>query len=194
MNSFWKKIQQIDVKRFFVFGLCILLFQNVILSQSNSTFKIEKGKIEFESFKALETIKGEGNTLSGEINAKSQNLKVVADLRDLKVPNSLMNQHMHEDYLETEKFSFASFEAKQIVWDKQTNLVKAIGNFTLHGVSKPDVELNGTLEKKDGDRFEFTSEFVVKLQDHNIKIPKVLFVKVVEEFQIRVKLFLKEAE
>jgi polyisoprenoid-binding protein YceI len=98
-----------------------------------------------------------------------------------------MQEHFNDDFLETGKFPAASFTGKineAIPWGKAgTYNVSATGVFTIHGVSQPRT-ITGKLQVGENS-LRLESTFMVKLQDHKISIPKLLFQKIAEQVEVK---------
>lgn len=83
--------------------------------------------------------------------------------------------------MESDKYPNAEFKGKL-----NEDRTKASGDLTIHGVTKPyetDVTLTETENGYSG-----KTTFSVLLDDHKIKIPKVMFQKIAEEIRIDVEI------
>ena len=69
------------------------------------------------------------------------------------------------------------------VTKKGRTAFSATGTFTVHGNSQPR-SLKGTLTVQDGS-LQFDSEFEVALIDHQIEVPKIVFVKIAQVIQVK---------
>lgn len=169
-----------------------------------------RNTVEFTSKAPIENIVGITNQITGSITFDPENLqknasgKIQVDLRTLNSGIALRDEHMRsENYLNTEKFPFATFEFDSPVETGILNLkpnetvsVSLKGKFELHGVTKEIViQGNASLynEVKElteygypGEMFNFDGDFKVKLQDFNIKRPEFLIMKLAEEQQIHI--------
>ncbi len=164
----------------------ILLFIIVL----NSTEVKEKilivrdGKILFTSIKDEETIKGIGKQASGKIDFSLRKFSVKFDLTDFRTSNSLQTKHLHDNYLETEKFPIASYEGEIKSYNKESGESELNGTLQMHGVSKKDFITKGILKKtKEG--YFFESEFIINLNDFKIEVPKLLILKINENIQAK---------
>jgi hypothetical protein len=100
----------------------------------------------------------------------------------------LQKEHFNENYVESDKFSQASFKGK-IIEDQDlttdgTYELRAKGILTIHGISqeriiKSEVTVNNKL-------ITLKSSFSVLLSDHNIPIPKVVYQKLANEIKVDV--------
>lgn len=94
-----------------------------------------------------------------------------------------MNQHMHENYLETENFPYATFQGNILKWDLTSKTVIVEGDFTLHGITKKNVRVQGNFEEKGKDLL-IHSDFEILLSDFKIEIPKLVILKLNEKIKI----------
>ncbi len=116
-------------------------------------------------------------------------------LEDLDTGIGLRNRHMRENYLETKEYPLASFSG--VIRDVQlkadsTYVINPSGTFQLHGV---DQERTITVRATPvGDGYQITSEFVVKLEDHRIKVPSLMFMKINQNIRLSINFYLKEVK
>ncbi len=100
----------------------------------------------------------------------------------------LMKEHFNENYMDSEKFPYASFKGKfsdSLDLAKDTIYrVKATGVMKMHGLDHAGV-YSGTLECKDGVA-SLSSEFTVQLKDHRIKVPSVVYEEIAQEIAVTV--------
>ena len=98
-----------------------------------------------------------------------------------------MEEHFNENYMESEKHPNAVFRGKfDLKIDPKKSGVyklKAIGYLELHGV-RQNRTIEGTLEVTDG--IKIHSEFFVKLVDHKIDVPKLVFEKIAENIKVTI--------
>jgi len=150
--------------------------------------KEKLGKIHFFSSTPMENIEASTNTANSLLNPTNDTVKFSVTITSFKFPNSLMQEHFNENYLESEKFPKATLMGKineKIDYKKDgVNKVTANCNVTMHGVTKL-YTLAGTLTIK-GDELHLVSKFDVKLVDHKIEVPKLVMQKISESISIDV--------
>ncbi len=114
------------------------------------------------------------------------------DLNTLDTGIGLRNRHMRENYLECDKFPKASYRGK-IVKVKRVGQnhyqVVTEGEFYCHGV-KQKRQISGEIFVN-GEELQIKSQFQVKLSDHQIEIPSIMFYKINENMQIKTNFKLK---
>jgi hypothetical protein len=151
-------------------------------------FTSEKGLISFFSDAVIEDIQAENAMVGSLFNATSGELVYIVKIKDFKFEKSLMREHFNEKYMETEKFPKSTFQGKVTGFKPNGSgeqKVKAVGKLLIHGVTK-DVEIPGTIEFNNG-KIVMKSKFMVKLQDYNIKIPKLVWQNIAEEVQVKIE-------
>ncbi|MFN3822317.1 MAG: YceI family protein [bacterium] len=163
--------------------------------------------VEFRSKAPLELIVGRTNVIGGTVTFDHEDLSqpftalIKVDLRTLSTDNATRDQHMRENYLHTDQYPWAVFQASGKIktpslrlMDGETAEVKPNGNLTIHGVTK-EIEVSGIaryfaatphLEKLGfpGDVFRFEGSFSVNLKDFNIDRPQLLVLKLSERQEV----------
>ena len=167
-------------------GFAIFFLLNVSLFSQGKQWKVTDGKVFFKSETELESIYGEGGTVSGSLDLSTKVVSIEINLFDLKTNNKLQTSHMHDNYLETNLFPVAKFNgiAESI---KENGEIKATGTLELHGLKKENLTLTGTIQKMNP-QYEQLSYFTIKLSDFGIQVPKLLFLKLNQSIQVKVKL------
>ncbi|EMO23973.1 YceI-like domain protein [Leptospira santarosai str. HAI134] len=144
---------------------------------------VKEADIRFLSEAPQETIRGSLKKAEGKADLKSKRFFFQVDLNDLNVPNRLMNRHMHENYLETERFPNMIFQGNISQWDVVSKTVIVEGDITLHGITKKNVLVRGNFEEK-GKELLIRANFEILLSDFKIEIPKLVILKLDEKIRI----------
>lgn len=148
----------------------------------------------FTSEAPLELIKAQTNKTNGVVDCATKNVAFSIDIDSFDGFNSgLQKEHFRENYMETQKYANATFKGKiieDIDFKKNgTTTVRAKGVFTIHGVEKEKiVKVKITIKDKE---ILIETAFEVPLEDHNIKIPKVVNQKIASIIMVEVKGTLK---
>ena len=174
-----------------------LLFSITISAQKYYT---NTGITEFDGSKAaFEPIKAKNNSSISAINVSNGNIAALIKIKDFEFRLGLMQEHFNENYLESYKYPKSTFEGNielstGSIYDGNTeifnyglvneNFIDIIikGQLTIKGVTK-DIIATGKIKKIEND-LNLISSFSVKLSDFNIKIPKVVFMKIDEVVKI----------
>jgi hypothetical protein len=179
---------------------CFILFFILVLSSSyanapNLLLTAKTGTITFTSDAPLELIKANSNQLKGWLNAENRQFSFAINIKTFKgFKVSTQKKHFNENYLESDKYSQASFEGKIIEnidlhRDGLYN-VRAKGNLFIHGVIQERI-IKCNLTIKNG-QVSVKSNFIVLLADHNIAIPKILEQKLASDIKVEVMADLTE--
>ena len=173
--------------------LFILLFFTVKLVGAQ-IFICKDGETKFTSEAPLELIKAHTNKTTGVVDCATKNVAFSIDIDSFEGFNSgLQKEHYRENYMETEKYPKATFKGKiieDIDFTKNGIVsVRAKGNFSIHGTEKEKiVKVKITIKDKE---ILVETSFEVPLEDHNIKIPKVVNQKIASIIVVEVKANLK---
>ncbi len=174
-----------------LFAIVFVFFSLFMQSQA---FICKDGLCKFTSEAPLELIKAQSSKSNGVIDVATKNFAFSVDIDSFDGFNSaLQKEHFREDYMETEKFPKAVFKGK-IIEDVDFTKngvvnVRAKGNFSVHGVEKEKlVKVKITIKDK---TIRVETSFEVPLDDHNIKIPKVVNQKIASVIKVDVDALLK---
>jgi len=160
-----------------------------LIAQQKTTFVTEKGSIRFVSEAPLEIIRASSSSLKGAIDLEQRSFLFVLDNVSFKGFNSpLQQEHFHENYMETKTFPQTTFKGKIIEqplpMNGTTQTVRAKGILDLHGV-KTERIIKAVLIYEEG-QLSVKADFSVFLEDHAIRIPKVVSKKIAPEIQVTV--------
>lgn len=162
---------------------------------SNSNyFFVSQSSIRFRSEAALEIISAESDKMQGLVDISKKTFAFsVLNTSFTGFNSALQREHFNENYLESEKYPVTVFKGKiieDIDFTKTgTYDVRAKGTLLLHGISQERI-IKSKIIVKEGS-LEIESHFLVLLNDHNIRVPKVVHEKVAEEISIELKLKLE---
>jgi hypothetical protein len=170
--------------------LVLIFITNCLFAQENQVFLTEKGRIDFISEAPLEVIKAGSGELKGAIDLKNQTFIFVLENSTFKGFNSpLQQEHFHENYIETKKYPRTTFKGKIIEKPEgvngSTQTVRAKGILDFHGVQKERI-ISAEISYKD-QSISIKSDFSIFLDDHQIRIPKVVNRKIATEINVSVK-------
>jgi len=176
---------------FFIVGLMFLALPDSMLAQ---VYKTKHGKAIVHSEATLENFTGKSNYLVGQINLADSTVSFYLDLSTLSTGVELRDEHMQEEFLETNKYPFAQFSGKLVSpfnpASKDTQQVEVKGRFKVHGVSKT-ITISGQMAHE-GNHLFVHADWELQLPDYNIKIPQVLFMKVSKTQQLSITATLDE--
>jgi hypothetical protein len=134
-------------------------------------------------------LSGEG--LGGETELATSEFYFEVDLASLDTGLGLRNRHMRNRYLETDEFPFASFTGRVVLLDADgPGRYRAVtrGTLAIHGVERErEIECAATSHEV---RLRLRCAFQVILSDHDIPIPKLMFMKIDEVMELDLDFFL----
>lgn len=169
--------------------LCGTFFLLTAKAQSNEIFICKDAFISFFSSAPVENIAAQTDNAVSAINMKTGDVFFKIPMRTFQFKRGLMQQHFNTEYLETDKYPFATFKGKITTLPPSDNdgtyPVTVDGQMTIHGVTK-EYAVPGTLEVKNG-QLTAISSFNVRLADHHIKIPAILNHNIAEVLAVKVK-------
>lgn len=135
-----------------------------------------------------------GEGLGGSTDLSESEFYFEVDLASLDTGIGLRNRHMRDNYLETDRFPMASFEGQvsQLQSDESGGYrASAHGMLSIHGVERErDVDCLAT---RVGIDLRIRCAFTVALSDHDIPIPKLMFMKIDEVMELDLDFFLSPA-
>lgn len=168
----------------------VILVQSFAWSQKpvqEVIYRCGNGQVSFLSDAELEKIRATSSELKGAIDASGKTFLFAVDVISFKGFNSgLQAEHFNENYLETSKYPKVSFQGK-IVEDVDLSKegsyeVRAKGMLDIHGIKQERI-IKGSI-RVSGNTLTLDSRFTVLLEDHDIKIPRVVYQKIAPEIQV----------
>lgn len=166
---------------FFVMFLCHFAVAQDILVDKNA-------RISFFSEAPLENIEAVTSKAASALGVKTYEIAFKVPIASFEFEKQLMREHFNENYLESDKFPYATFNGKindPVDWNADGKYtVTVAGILDIHGIKKR-YETRATIEVK-GRVINTHATFVVKIADHGIKIPRVVIKNIAEEVAVDV--------
>ncbi len=151
--------------------------------------QLTNSELSFFSEAPLENIEAYNKDMKGIIDWKTNGFTFRIPIKSFVFQKKLMQEHFNENYMESDKFPYASFKGTmEGVYDITKNgtySVTAKGELEIHGVKQQRI-IPATIEVKDK-IIKISSKFKVKLADHKIEIPTIVFNKIAEEVEVTIK-------
>jgi len=163
------------------------LFAAIFIVNAKAQLYIgEKTKLAFFSATSLENIDAVNVNIKPLFNIKTGAFAIMAKQTEFKFKSSFMQEHYNENYVESEKFPFATFTGKvnegiDYTIDG-THQVTMTGKLSMHGVELPRT-INGTIVIAKGEII-MDSKFDVIVADHKIKVPSLYVAKIAEVINV----------
>ena len=169
--------------------ILLWLLLSAHLTSAQEKMITHDGLINFEaSVPLFEEIKAKNDTVTCILNPKNGTISSVAFIRDFHFKIALMEKHFNENYMESDEYPKATF--KGIIEGFNINIIGTLpkefnlkGTLKLHGKLKK-INTIAFIRKVNGG-LEIISNFNVKTEDFNIKIPQMLSMKMAETVSIK---------
>lgn len=168
----------------------IVAFLVIIASHSvlGQTYTSRNSVLTFFSQAPLEDIKAESKQGVSALNTATGEIYFKVKIRSFQFKKGLMQEHFNENYMESDKYPDAKFKGniKESLDYKKNGIypVTVTGVLDIHNVSK-EYTAKAMLEIKDG-LIQGQSVFNVRVADHKIKIPKLVFRNIAEVVEVAV--------
>jgi hypothetical protein len=170
--------------------LICLLFSTQLIAQQ---YYSKKGQVSFFSEAPIENIEAVNKDVSAIIDSQSGGFAFRLKIQDFTFPNSLMQEHFNESYLESDKYPLSTFTgsiadiSKLDLSSRQTLTVK--GSLSIHGITQ-ETEMVAYAQIINGE-LHISSTFDVVLEDYDIDIPKIMMYKIAEVIKVAVDIKLQ---
>lgn len=167
----------------------IFLISIVFQAKAQENYISQNGKVHFFSKAPLEDIEATSQKAVGVLYTANKKVQAKIPIQSFEFKQKLMQEHFNENYLESDKFPYANFDAvitdnidfsKNGIYD-----ITLKGTLDIHGV-KQAREIKCKLSIENGTPKKVTSTFDVKLVDHKIKIPKAVILNIAEVIKVDV--------
>lgn len=152
-------------------------------------YQTTTGKVLFVSEAPLEIISAESNKLRGVIDPEKNTFAFSVPVISFDGFNSpLQKEHFNENYMENDRYPEASFRGKiieQVDFSVNgTHKVRSKGELSIHGVQR-EVIIRSAITVE-GNNAVVHAEFEVLLEDHDIKVPKIVNQKIASVIRVTV--------
>lgn len=180
-------------KSVFIFSALLTLFVNI--NGFGQKIITKTGTIKFQaSVPSYEEVAAENKSASAILEQSTGDFAALALIKGFRFKTALMEEHFNENYMESEKYSKATFKGKIEDFDisKLTNSAKNFvvkGDLTIHGKTKNITTTVKALKTANGIILEGT--FDVKPENFAIEIPKIVSKKIADKIKISYNFTLK---
>ena len=171
----------------FLILFCPLIAKDIYFTRS--------GTISFYSSAILEDIEAINDQVTCVLDLETGEVAFRVPIRGFTFKNALMQEHFNENYLESEKYPYASFKGNIDAWDSinlsnEPQKVTLMGMMNIHGVSR-EIKDTGMISKIDG-QVRGSAKFNIIVADYEIKIPKIVRDNIAKIVEVTVNLNLKK--
>ena len=150
-------------------------------------YKSTSSDVSFYSKTPMEDIYAQTKKAKAAVNLNTKKVFIKIKMISFKFEKPLMEEHFNEKYVETEKYPNAIFSGVILGEDdlskEGTYQVKVKGVLNIHGVEQNRI-VDGNVLVKEG-TVELTTEFKVALENHKVKVPKVVVKKIAEVINVK---------
>lgn len=169
--------------------LLILVSCSFVPLGFSQKFKSKESTTSFFSSTPIEDIEALTKETKSAIDADEKTFLFKVPITSFVFKSELMRDHFNENYLESKKFPYATFSGRMegpvdFKTDGQYS-VNAVGEFTIHGVTRK-VSIPSIITIMKGVP-TIESVFLIKLADYGIAVPKIVFNKIAEEIEVKIK-------
>jgi hypothetical protein len=168
--------------------ILLILFGLPSLSYAQNIFVTKSASVAFFSSTIVEDIEATSTTASSVLDTKSRNIIFRANNTSFQFKKKMMQEHFNENYMESDKYPYSEFKGKitdDVDLTKDGNyVVNVSGNLNVHGVTK-SYQTKATLSVNQG-TITAKATFRVRIEDHQIKIPSLVFKNIAEFVDVRV--------
>ncbi len=155
---------------------------------SQGIFTTSNAKVSFYSKTPIQDIDGTSNKVATVLNNTTKQVYFKIQNTTFQFREKLMQEHFNENYMESDKFPVSDFNGKileDIDFTKIGNhKVTIVGVLNIHG-KKKEYKIAATLSSNENG-LVLTSDFKIKLADHGVEIPTVVFTKIAEQLEIKI--------
>jgi polyisoprenoid-binding protein YceI len=167
----------------------VLFFTLMVLGDNGyaQLYVADGGVITFYSSAPLEDIQASNGKVSSIFNTVTGDIAFSVPINQFEFKKKLMQEHFNDKYMESDKYPRATFSGKVTGFDPErtsAQQVTARGKLTIHGITR-EVVIPGTVERH-AERLRIFTRFMVKLEDYQVKIPRLMWQNIAEEVEVTV--------
>jgi len=169
----------------------IIILNLLLISQALFAQKLiisKNAPVTFFSSTILEDIEGKSAEGNSVLDLSTRNILFRVRNSSFQFKKKLMQEHFNENYIESEKYPYSTFKGKIVenidLSKEGTFQVNIQGNLDIHGISKP-YQTKATLVIHNGS-IDAKTVFKVKVADHQIKVPSLVFKNIAEYVEVRI--------
>ncbi len=177
------------MKRVLILFFAAILFP--LYGMSQESYITRAGTASFHSSAPLEDIEAENYRVQAVLNNSTGEINVRMRIEDFQFPRALMQKHFNEKYMESHIYPEAGFSGfiegfDTFSDDEIPGEVTVKGSLTIHGVTR-EVGIAGSIER-DGPHYVCTAVFQVRVEDYDIRIPRMFIRNIAEVVDVTVNL------
>lgn len=158
-----------------------------LFASAQTKYFTRNGRVYFNASSPLEKIDAVNNKASSILDISNGQIEFGILMKAFLFERALMQEHFNENYMESEKFPFATFAGKieeKIDYSKDGCYKATVTGMMMHGASKK-ITATGTVTVS-GSQIILKSVFKVHIADYNIEVPALYVQTIAEDIEIRV--------
>lgn len=171
--------------------LIAVLFTVFSATVAQPLYVARDGNIQFFSATPIEDIKAVNKKVYSSLNTQDGVLQFLVLIDQFQFKRAAMQRHFNdEDYMHSEKYPRSEFKGtitnlSEIDFSKNgTYTANVEGQLSMHGVIR-QVKMNASLIVNNG-KITGTAKFPIRLEDYNVKVPKIVIKKIAEIVEVTV--------
>ena len=168
--------------------LASIICFSLLLNVNAQKYITKSGLTEFKaSVEAFEPVEAKNKSTTAILDTSNGEIAALLFIKAFEFRVALMQEHFNENYMESDKFSKATFKGNLEKFDASNlNATYQIkGELSIRGQTK-NISTLATL-KKDGEIINLEAEFDVSPSDFDIKIPSIVEEKISKTIVISLK-------
>ena len=164
-----------------------------LTTRAQERYMTRNGHVAFFSATPMENIEANNHKVTSVWDATAGAMQFAVLIKAFEFEKALMQEHFNENYMESNTFPKAEFKGKlagvtaEQLKKPGTYDVSVSGDLTIHGVAKP-VTAKGKVIVDASGAISAASDFIVRPEDHGIKIPGMVRKNIAEEITVKVRL------
>ncbi|HOZ39549.1 MAG TPA: YceI family protein [Flavobacteriales bacterium] len=177
--------------------ILVLLFLVSLGTFAQSRMYVDRSEVSFVSDAPLEHITATNSACEGLLDPETRSFAIKVPITRFQGFNSpLQREHFNENYLVSRTYPDATFAGRIIetidLNVSGSHVVRAKGRFTIHGVTMERIVPCKLVVAAEGVRV--TTEFDVLLEDHAIRVPRIVNQKISPVVRVRVDVRFKPVQ
>lgn len=154
-------------------------------------YTTRNGQVKFKSSTSEELIEATNNSVAARLISADGTGQFVIPIKSFKFKKALMQEHFNENYMESDKYTKATYDFKITNWSSVnlnqagTYKVNTSGKLKIKNTTK-NVEIPGTIKVENDKTIRITADFSVSPTDYGISIPKLVQNKIAKKITINV--------
>lgn len=167
--------------------LLLVIFLAAQIATGQERYKTTAGVVSIDASSPLEDIEAVNKKATVIVDPDTGQIAVVLLIKDFEFRRKLMQEHFNENYMHSDIYPKGLFSGEiadlaPALLKPQKKSYNLSGEITIHGVTR-NFAAPITLWQN-GTTIQGALNFVIRSEDHDIKVPRVIFKKVAQEVNV----------